>query len=71
MKWCLKMQIEKLQEEWMVSVRELYLSHSNLLENNCLFVAHFKNNDTKSSEIRHDISSVDCTSNLYYRKVDF
>ena len=65
------MQIEKLQEEWMVSVRELYLSHSNLLENNCLFVAHFKNNDTKSSEIRHDISSVDCTSNLYYRKVDF
>ena len=49
----------------MVSIRKLY---SGLLQSNRLFVAHLKTNDTKSSEIRQDISFVDRTRNFYLQK---
>ena len=52
----------------MVSIRKLY---SRLIQNNCLFVAHLKNNDTKSSEIRHDISFVNRTRNFHLQKNRF
>ena len=52
----------------MVSVRKLY---SSLLQNNCLFVAHLKNNYAKSTEIRHYISYVDRTRNFHLQKNEF
>ena len=52
----------------MVNIKELY---SSLLQNDCSFVAHLKNNDTKSSEIRHDISFVNRTRNFHLQKNRF
>ena len=52
----------------MVSVKELY---SSLLQINFLFIAHLKNNDTKSSEIRQYISFVDRTRNFHRQKNEF
>ena len=49
----------------MVSIRKLY---SSLLQINVLFIAHLKNNDTKSSEIGNDISFVNRTRNFYLQK---